>query len=329
MGSLTRRRGLGLGLSLGAAWGLSTVLPLSAAAATPRKAADQAIIPLTKPGYPLGEGPIWSPRHNSVFFVDILGKHLHRYDLARHDVVQSFGMPDIIGWVVEREKGGFVVGVKNDIYFLDLEPFKLTKVLAIEPDKPGNRLNDAKCDAKGRLWTGTMDLAFKDRTASLYRIDPDLSVHVIDTGYVCTNGPAFSKDGTRMYHNETHDGIVYVFDIAADGSASNRRVFIKLPDGVGLPDGCTVDADDRLWVSHYGGGRVSCYKPDGSLDFDVMLPAKNTTSLTFFGPGLDRLVVTSASQEIVGDLGMAGTIFEVPKPLLRGHKGLPQAMFAG
>lgn len=318
----TRREGLGLSMALG----LGALAPAALAA---EKATQPAIIPLTKPGYPLGEGPIWSARHNCVFFVDILGKELHRYDLTRKDVVQSFGMPDIIGWVIEREKGGFVVGVKNDVYFLDLEPFKLTKVLTIEADKPGNRLNDAKCDAKGRLWTGTMDLAFKDRTASLYRIDPDLSVHVIDTGYVCTNGPAFSKDGTRMYHNETHDGIVYIYDIAADGEATNRRVFTKFPDGVGLPDGCTVDADDGFWVSHYGGGRVGRYHPDGSFDFEVMFPAKNTTSLSFFGPNLDRLVVTSAAQQIVGDLGMAGTIFEVPKPLLRGHKGLPMAMFAG
>ena len=324
MTGLTRRNGLGLGLALGAgAWLPATV---EAVAARPR---PSTIIPLTKPGYPLGEGPIWSPKYNAIFFVDILGKQLHRYDLEKREVVQSFGMPGLLGWVIERQKGGFVVGVKNDVYFLDLDPFKLTKVLTIEGDKPGNRLNDAKCDAKGRLWTGTMDLAFKDRTAALYRIDPDLSVHTIDTDYVCTNGPAFSKDGTRMYHNETHDGLVYLFDISADGSASNKRVFIKFPEGVGAPDGCTVDAQDRLWVSHYGGGRVSCYKPDGALDFDVMLPAKNTTSLTFFGPKLDRLVVTTASQEIVGDLGMAGTIFEIPKPLLRGHTGLPQAMFAG
>jgi len=325
MGAFTRRGGLGLGLALG----LSAALPAATLARQAKAGEDPAIISLTKPGYPLGEGPIWSPRHNSVFFVDILGKQLHRYDLARNDVVQSFGMPDIIGWVVEREKGGFVVGVKNDVYFLDIDPFKLTRVLGVEPDKPGNRLNDAKCDAKGRLWTGTMDMAFKDRTASLYRIDPDLSVHVIDTNYVCTNGPAFSKDGTRMYHNETHDGIVYLYDIAADGAATNRQVFIKFPEGVGLPDGCTVDADDRLWVSHYGGGRVSCYTPGGALDFDVMLPARNTSSLSFFGPNLDRLVVTSAAQQIVGDLGAAGTIFEVPKPLLRGHTGRPMAMFAG
>ncbi len=319
---LTRREGLGSLLALG----FSATMPTVAVAAG---AAEPAIIPLTKPGYPLGEGPIWSPRHNSVFFVDILGKELHRYDLAARDVVHSFGFPDLIGWIVERRQGGFVVGVKNDVYFVELEPFKLTRVLSIEADKPGNRLNDAKADPKGRLWTGTMDLAFKNRTAALYRIDPDLSVHTIDTGYVCTNGPAFSRSGERMYHNETHDGLVYAFDIAADGAASNKRIFARFADGVGLPDGCTTDADDGLWVAHYGGGRISRYKPDGTLDFDVMMPAKQITSLTFFGEHLDRLVVTSAAQEMTGDLGMAGTIFEVPKPLLRGHKGLPPAMFAG
>jgi len=95
--------------------------------------------------------------------------------------------------------------VKNDIYFLDLEPFKLTKILAIEADKPGNRLNDAKCDAKGRLWTGTMDLAFKDRTASLYRIDPDLSVHVIDTGIFCDHND-FAGGRCTFGFDSTNEG---------------------------------------------------------------------------------------------------------------------------
>lgn len=309
-------------------FGLSAAASV-ALAATGVRAASPDIIRLTPPGYPLGEGPIWSARHKAVFFVDILSKELHRYDLDRRTVVQSWGMPDMIGWIVERTNGGFVVGVKDTVYLLDLEPFKLTELCKIEADKPGNRLNDAKVDPKGRLWTGTMDLAFKDRTAALYRIDADHSVHVIDTNYVCTNGPAFSRSGERMYHNETHDGIVYTYDIAADGSASNRRVFAKFAEGVGLPDGCTTDADDGFWVAHYGGGRISRYKPDGTLDFDVMMPAKNITSMTFCGPALDRLVVTSAAQQITGDIGEAGTLFEVPKPLLRGHKGLPMGLYAG
>ncbi len=312
---ITRRQGLLSGLSL------ATMLPLTA------RAGDTPVA-LTKPGAILGEGPLWSPKYQSVFWVDILGKKLHRYGLA-DKAQQTWDMPDIIDWIVEREKGGFVVAIRQTIHFLTLDPFKLTPVAQPEKDKPGNRLNDAKVDRHGRLWTGTMDLAFKDRTASFYRVDPDLSVHVMDTGYVCTNGPAFSRDGKTLYHNETHDRLVFAFDLAPDGSLSNKRVFTTFEEGVGLPDGCTVDADDGLWVSHYGGGRLSRYFPDGRKDFDIMLPAQCTTSLTFCGDGLDRMIVTSAAQEHrPGDV-MEGTLFEIPKSLLRGHKGLPTNKFAG
>ncbi len=312
---ITRRQGLLSGLSLAA------ILPLTAQA-------EDTPLALTKPGAMLGEGPLWSAKYQSVFWVDILGKKLHRYGL--HDKAQqSWDMPDIIDWIVEREQGGFVVAIRQTIHFLTLDPFKLTPVAQPEKDKAGNRLNDAKVDTKGRLWTGTMDLAFKDRTASFYRIDPDLSVHTVDTDYVCTNGPAFSVDGKTLYHNETHDGVVYAFDLAADGSLSNKRVFTTFEKGVGLPDGCTVDADNGLWVSHYGGGRLSRYFPDGRKDFDVALPAQCTTSLTFCGDALDRVFVTSAAQEHRPGDTLEGTLFEIPKSLLRGHKGLPTNRFTG
>ena len=318
--TLNRRDALNLGLSFAA---FSGALSIAGQAK-----ADPAIISLTAPGAVLGEGPLWSPSHKAVFWVDILGKTLHAYYLADSSQ-KSWPMPDIIDWIVERERGGFVVAIRQTVFFLTLDPFALTPVVMPEKDTPGNRLNDAKVDAKGRLWTGTMDLAFKDRTASLYRIDADLSLHVIDTGYVCTNGPAFSRDGKTLYHNETHDGIVYAFDLADDGSLSHKRVFTKFEAGVGLPDGCTVDADDGLWVSHYGGGRISRYFPDGRKDFDIMLPAPCTTSLTFCGDNLDRLVVTSANQEHRPNDPLAGTLFEIPQELLRGHKGLPANKFAG
>lgn len=222
-----------------------------------------------------------------------------------------------------------VVGLRQDVYFLDLDPFKLTKVATPEADRPDNRLNDAKVDAKGRLWTGTMHMPFKEKTAALYRLDADLSMHTMDTPYLCTNGPAFSRDGSRMYHNETADGIVYRFDVSADGALSNKHVFAQFAKGEGLPDGCTVDADDGIWVAHYGGGCVSRYLPDGTKDFDIRMPARNITSLTFGGENLDRAFVTSAAQEHRSDDPLAGTLFEIPKGLLRGHKGLPTQKFAG
>ncbi len=314
---ITRRHSLRLGLSLAA----TAFLPFKATA-------DEAIIALSPPGAELGEGPLWSPALKTLFWVDILGKTLHAWKPADHSA-QSWAMPDIIDWIVEREKGGFVVAIRQQVFFLSLDPFTLTLAAQPETDHPENRLNDAKVDAHGRLWTGTMNLPFKDRTASLYRIDTDLSVHLADSDYVCTNGPAFSLDGTRLYHNETHDGVVYVFDLAADGTISNKRPFAKFAPGEGAPDGCTVDADDGLWVSHYGGGRISRYFPDSRKDFDIMLPAPCTTSLTFFGDDFERLAVTSAAQEHRTGDTLAGTLFEIPKSLLRGHRGVAANRFAG
>jgi len=238
-------------------------------------------------------------------------------------------MPNLIGWAIERQKGGLIVGLKDTISFLDFDPFTLTPIAKIESDKVNNRLNDAKIDRFGRLWTGTMHMPFKEKTAALYRMDVDLSVKMMDTPYICTNGPAFALDGSRMYHNETAAGIVYCFDVNASGDVSNKRIFTQFAPDVGLPDGCTVDADDGFWVAHYGGGRISRYLRDGTLDFDVKMPAKQITSLTFGGHDLTRLFVTSAAQTLTGDIGQAGALFEVPTALLRGHVGLPTRQFAG
>lgn len=277
----------------------------------------------------LGEGPMWSARDNTLYWVDIRGKKLNALRLADNSA-QSWDMPDLIDWIVLRQSGGFLVGILRTVCALTLDPFKLTPLFEIEADKTDNRLNDAKVDAKGRLWTGTMHMPFNQKTAALYRIDADLSVHQMDAPYLCTNGPAFSRDGTRMYHNETSEGLVYVFDMAPDGALSGKRVFTRFAEGVGSPDGLTVDADDGIWVAHYNGSRISRYKPDGVLDFNIRIPAKQVTSMTFAGAGLDRLFVTTAAQPPVGaDDPHAGTLWEVPKALLRGHKGLPTNAFAG
>ncbi|HEX7799478.1 MAG TPA: SMP-30/gluconolactonase/LRE family protein [Asticcacaulis sp.] len=316
---ISRRETLLVGLAAGAAASLPA---LARADATPRA--------VTPPGMILGEGPIWSARDNALYWVDIRGKKIHRLNF-KDDSQQSWDTPEIVPWIVERKSGGFLCAIVRTVYAVSFDPeFKLAPLFSIDGDDKAVRLNDAKVDPMGRLWTGTMDLPFTDRVAKLYRVDADLSVHTMDTGYICTNGPAFSADGKTLYHNETHDGIVYAFDLAPDGSLSHKRVFVKFPEGVGFPDGCTTDAQGGLWVSHYGGARVSRYTPDGKLDFDVPVPAKQSTSLTFAGPNLDRLFVTTAAQPPVdADDKLAGTLFEIPSSSLRGHTGLPMGVFAG
>ncbi|ESQ87321.1 hypothetical protein ABAC460_20060 [Asticcacaulis sp. AC460] len=314
-GIISRRTALASGLAL------ATLPSLAAAGETPT-----AISP---PGSILGEGPLWSERDNTLYWVDIRGKKLHAYGLG-DGALKHWDMPDLIDWVVLRKSGGFLVAILRTVHTLTLEPFSLTPLFEIEPENKDNRLNDAKVDPHGRIWTGTMHMPFNQKTAALYRIDADLSVHKVDSPYLCTNGPGFNRDGTRMYHNETSEGIVYAFDVAADGSLSNKRVFYTFPKGVGLPDGVTVDAQDGIWVSHYNGGRVTRFKTDGTIDFEIKVPAKQSTSMTFAGPNLDRMFVTTAAQPPVdADDPQAGTLFEIPKASLRGHTGLPTELFAG
>jgi len=277
----------------------------------------------------LGEGPLWSARDNAAYWVDIKGQFVHRYSLV-DESKQSWPMPERIGWVIERrDQSGFIAGFKSGFAFLTLDPVKVTPIGNPDDARPGNRLNDAKADAQGRIWAGSMDDAEVTATGSLFRLASDLKWQTLDTGYRITNGPAFSVDGSRMYHTDSALGRVYVFDLSSDGQISNKRVFLQIEPGQGYPDGMTVDAQNHLWVAHWGGSRISRFRPDGTFDRAIALPASQITSCVFAGPKLDRLFVTSAaiglSETQLAAEPLAGSLFEVDP----GCTGLPTQQFGG
>jgi sugar lactone lactonase YvrE len=272
----------------------------------------------------LGEGPLWSERHNAVYWVDILAPALHRASLAGGDV-RSWAIPEKIGWVVERrDHAGFIAGLQSGFAELTLDPLHLRAIANPEPDYPDNRMNDAKVDHAGCIWAGTMDCEIRKPTGSLYRLDPTFAVTRHDGGYLVTNGPAFSPACDCLYHSDTGIGVVYRFDLTPEGEIRNREEFIKFPKEWGYPDGMTVDADGGLWIAHWGGGRVSRFTPEGDLDRAVQLPAAQITSCVFAGPNLDRMFVTSAAVDRP-DEALAGALFEIDP----GATGLPPNLFGG
>jgi sugar lactone lactonase YvrE len=272
----------------------------------------------------LGEGPLWSDRERAVYWVDILAPAVHRLSLT-DDSIKSWPMPEPIGWLVERQnRPGFIAGFQSGFAELVLDPLSIELIVDPEPELRGNRMNDCAVDGAGRLWAGTMDAAIEAETGSLYRLDPDLSVSKHDEGYRVTNGPAFSRDGSTLYHNDTGKRLVYAFPLHADGSLGARRVLIHFQDDWGYPDGMTVDAEDGLWIAHWGGGRVSRFTPGGKLDRSITVPASQVTSCVFAGPDLDRLFVTSAADGR-DDEPHAGQLFEVDP----GVRGLLQPRFGG
>ena len=287
----------------------------------------------------LGEGPLWSPRDAAVWFVDIRGSRLLRWDPADggqgggHGGGQGGGrrewpMDEACCWLVERADGdGFLAGLRSRFVHLRLDggrPVIAAEIARPEADLPGNRFNDAKADAWGRVWAGSMDDAGAAPTGSLYRIDADGTVTRADGPYTVANGPATSPDGRTLYHTDSAARTVYAFDLGADGVLSRKRVHIRFGDADGYPDGMTCDAEGGLWIAHWDGGRVSRFHPDGSLDRAVALPVSRVTSCVFGGPGLDRLFVTTAAFERAHE-PLAGGLFEIDP----GVRGPAPAMFAG
>jgi len=272
----------------------------------------------------LGEGPSWSAARNSLFWVDIMAPALRSFDLAT-GAMRSWTMPERIGWAIERQdRDDLIVGLKSGFATLSLDPFALHPIGDPEPERPHNRLNDAKVDARGRIWAGTKDDRDEQPTGALYRLDPDLTWSRHDDGYTVTNGPAFAPDGRILYHTDSGTRTVFAFDLAADGSLSGKRVFLRFEAAWGYPDGMTTDAEGGLWIAHWGGGRISRFHPDGRLDRQIRLPATNITSIAFAGDGRDRMFVTSASLDSPNS-EHDGALFEI----FTGAIGLSAPRFAG
>ena len=272
----------------------------------------------------LGEGPLWSGHENAIYWVDILEPALHRYSLVDRGV-RSWRMPEKLGWVVERrDRGGFIAGLQSGFAELTLDPVVCRSIVDPEPHYPDNRMNDAKVDHLGRIWAGTMDCDIRGATGSLYCLDRNFEVTKHDSGYLVTNGPAFSPACDYLYHSDTGRGVVYRFELTPEGSIRKREVFIEFPKEWGFPDGMTVDASGGVWIAHWDGGRVSCFTPEGALDRDVRLPASQITSCVFAGENLDRMFVTSAAVDRANE-PLAGSVFEIDP----GTTGLPPNLFDG
>lgn len=272
----------------------------------------------------LGEGLLWSAREGAVYWTDILKPALNRVTLATGNV-ESWPMPEMIGWVIERrDRPGLIAGFRSGFAELTLDPVAIIPIADPEPDLPQNRLNDAKADRWGRIWAGTMPVAIDQPSGGLHRLDPDRAVTRVDAGYTVANGPAISPDQRWLYHTDTVPGLIYRFALSEEGIA-RREIFIRFEPAWGRPDGMTTDADGGLWVAHWGGSRVTRFTPAGKVDRAIRLPASQITNVCFAGEKLDRMFVTSAADG-KHDEPLAGALFEVDPG---GAIGLPPGQYAG
>jgi sugar lactone lactonase YvrE len=242
----------------------------------------------------LGEGAIWDKRDRVLWWVDIDGQALHRFDPASGND-RWWPMPSQVGTVVPRTSGGVVVALRDSIVAFD--PATATSTTLATADLPGQRFNDGKCDPAGRLWVGALAIDGGTPRSHLYRLAAGGVLEPQLDGIAISNGLAWSADRTTFWYIDTPTRRIDAFDYdLASGRISNRRPAVVFPDGVGFPDGMTIDAEDTLWVAMWDGGAVlRCDPRRGTIVERLAVPgARNITSCAFGGNTLDTLYITSA-----------------------------------
>ena len=269
-----------------------------------------------------GEGPIWW--QGALYFVDIEGHRVHRYDPADGSE-KSWDVGQRVGTVVPRESGGLVIAGDHGLLFLDEKTGQLTAIADPEADKPDNRFNDGKCSPDGRFFAGTISLVKKTGDARLYRLDPDLTLHEAFGPVTNSNGIVWSADGATVYYIDTPRKDVLAFDYE-HGHLRNLRSVVSTAHLDASPDGMTLDAEGNLWIAFCHGGCVVSFNPATGAELRrVELPCLETTACAFGGPDLADLYVTTGIHKSVVE-AQAGRLFVIRG---LGVKGLAANAFAG
>ena len=280
----------------------------------------------------LGECPLWDERSRHLYWIDIDGQAVHRFDPAtRIDEQRAApGRPGSIA--LTGDERTLLVAIEERLAVLHWDSGVWTDWLGLEPVGTGNRMNDGRTDPQGRFWVGSMFAETSKRQASgiLHRISADGSTSVARTGIGVPNGLAFSPDGRTMYFADTHRDIVWASDYdAASGVASNERIFLDFTTLPGRPDGACVDADGCYWIACVYGSAVLRMTPAGEIDRKVTLAVPKPTMPAFGGPDMTTLFITTigggGSHAIYPSTPQAGGIFAVET----GIRGLPPVPFAG
>lgn len=279
----------------------------------------------------LGETPIWEPAENALYWVDWGGMPTCRFE-PETGKFTTYPVKVSATALARRASGGLVVIAQDGIYGWNPKTDEYHLIVgSTQPARPEIFYNDAAVDRQGRLLVGTfnMDDPFSPE-GSLYRLDPDGSLHELDGGYATANGIGFSLDGRTVYVADQRKWEIVALDYdPLTGTTSHRRIFARLPKEEGQPDGLIVDAEGFIWNGHQGGWKLTRYDPDGKIERQIRFPVQHVISFAFGGKDLDELFVTTMSWGLEGEQRKqqpwAGDLFRVKTDV----RGLVEPAFIG
>jgi sugar lactone lactonase YvrE len=240
----------------------------------------------------LGEGPVWDAERQQLAWVDIYNHRVHRFDPATGED-RCFEHDDVISAIVPTEDGRWLVALRDSLALVQLDDGTMKPLCQVPFSHADTRLNDGKCDSRGRFWIGS--ISQKAGEAALYRYDPDGTLHMMESGLTISNGIGWSPDDATFYLTDSPTRKIYAYRFDADsGTIFERRVFCQLDETV-EPDGLAIDREGNLWTALWNGWCVACFDARGRELGRTPLPVQRPTSLAFGGYALTDLYVTTAS----------------------------------
>lgn len=275
----------------------------------------------------LGECALWEEQSGTFWWTDIEGRDISC--LRADGSVREWTLPQRVGSFAfcAGSTTKLLLGLDVGIAVLDTADGSLSEILPVEADQPSTRINDGRCDRQGRFVFGMFNPK-EEAIGGLYRVHPDLRVERLPLPAIAVaNSICFSPDGRTMYYGDSPTRTIWSLDYHADGRLGTPRVFVRLRDDEGFPDGSCIDAEGGLWNAQWEGRCVVRYGSDGRETDRIALPVSRVTCPAFGGPGLDTLYVTSArgglSKERLREEPHAGGVFTAATR----WRGLPETRF--
>lgn len=240
----------------------------------------------------LGESPVW---HDGVlWWLDLFRPTLFRLVGGR---VDRWAVPHRapLGFVAPTARPArFVIGHPDGLALFDVASGTSTPLAVPDDGRIDLITNDGKTAPDSQLWFGTADAAEAEPRGTLYCLAPGGQPRSVDSGFVVTNGPAFSPDGRTAYVSDSMGRRLLAYTLEG-GRAVARRVFAVIAPHEGYPDGLAVDREGSVWCAHWDGWCLSRFAPDGARVAVLRCPVPRPTAIAFGGPDFRTMFVTSAA----------------------------------
>jgi sugar lactone lactonase YvrE len=242
----------------------------------------------------LGEGPLWHPVREQLFWFDILNQKLHSQIGGNQT---EWGFPEIVsaaGWIGEND---LLIASETGLFRFDLVTGTRSPVINV--GTPATRSNDGRADRQGGFWFGTMGKRAEKEAGAIWRWYRGALRRLVP-GLTIPNAICFAPDGRAAHFTDTVTGKVMKVPLDSEGwPTGSPQVWLDLSVEGLNPDGAVIDADGRFWNAQWGAGRVAAYAPDGSFLSAVETPgAPHSSCPAFGGAEMSTLFVTTALEHL-------------------------------